>query len=53
MDVVILFCLVEGMGYTSYRLELSLVILLRENSPCSELGRIHFQEKGLFIVRSL
>ena len=42
VDIVISFCLVEGTRYTSDGSKSSSIILLRENSPHGELGRIHF-----------
>ena len=42
VNVVILFCLIEGAGHTSDGSKSTLVVLLRENSPCSELRRIYF-----------
>ena len=42
MDIVISFCLVEGMGYTSNGLELPPVIFLGEDGPCRKLRCVHF-----------
>ena len=42
VNVIISFCLVEGAGYTSDGSKPPSVIFLRENSPRSELRRIHF-----------
>ena len=53
VDVVISFCLIEGMRYASNGSESSPIILLGEDGPCCKLRCIHFQKERSFIVRSL
>ena len=42
VNVIISFCLVEGMGYASNGSESSLVILLGENGSCCKLRCVYF-----------
>ena len=42
MNIIILFCLIEGVGYTSNGSESSPVVLLGEDGPCCELRCVYF-----------
>jgi hypothetical protein len=53
VNVVIPLGLIEGVGYTSDRLESTSAVLLGENSPRSELRRVYFEEERVFVIWSL